>query len=236
MHFRSLVFNTMVTCMSIAWFISRLFTVNSFNSNSSVGGICGHIPILTVVQNVPISHRKNSYILQKNVVFEALFNLYGNYLSYILTIYCKCFTFQFLSRGIRAYIYIITLIQKGHISGYKHGHILLKNVLLKLHFQHEGHVDVLLSYILTIYCIVPLFRFLSRGISIHVPIITGVQNRRITRQKNSHILQKKCCFWSSFFKMKVTCMLITYLMFWLFTVNALLFSSLVVTNVFTFVT
>ena len=30
-----------------------------------------HIPILTVVQNPLISRRKNSHILQKNVVFEA---------------------------------------------------------------------------------------------------------------------------------------------------------------------
>ena len=87
-------------------------------------------------------------MLVLKLFFRDESNLYGDYLSFILTINCKCFTFQFLTRGIRAYIYIITLIQKGHISGYKHGHILLKNVLLKLHFQYEGHVDVLLSYYL----------------------------------------------------------------------------------------
>ena len=48
--------------------------------------------------------------------FQDESHLYANYLSYVLTIYSKCFTFQFLSRNKRVHIYNITLIQKRHIS------------------------------------------------------------------------------------------------------------------------
>ena len=68
-------------------------------------GVRTQIPILTVVLNAPISRRKNSHILLKNVVFIVFFQVEGHlhvdYLFYILAIYCKCFTFQFLSSGIR---------------------------------------------------------------------------------------------------------------------------------------
>ena len=47
--------------------------------------------------------------------------------------------FQFLGCGISVQIPILTGVQKGHITDSKSGHILLKNVLLKLNFQGEGY-------------------------------------------------------------------------------------------------
>ena len=61
-------------------------------------------------------------------------------------------------------------------------HILLKNGLLKLNFQQEGHVNVIfLIYILTFYSEFLLFQFFSGG---------GVEKGHISRRKNSHILLK----------------------------------------------
>ena len=114
MYFWDLISSMMVTCIRIAWFISRLFIANSFIFNSLVEDIRTRIPILTVVQNARISRqKKNSHILRKKFVFKAFSWRWKS----ILTIYCEYFTFQFLKRGIRVHMYIITLIQKGHISG-----------------------------------------------------------------------------------------------------------------------
>ena len=94
--------------MPIASFILLSFSVNPFFFNSL---IVAYVRIFPYVQNVRIISRKNSHILQKNVVFDAFFRdegyLYTNYLFYILTIYCKCFTFQFLSRGMLLQIIIV---------------------------------------------------------------------------------------------------------------------------------
>ena len=47
----------------------------------------------------------------------------------------------------------------------KNGHILIKNVLLKINIQDEGHLDdSFLIYILTIYSECLHFQFLTRGI------------------------------------------------------------------------
>ena len=66
--------------------------------------------------------------------------MYANYLIYILTIYRKHLLFQFLGSRIRTQIPILIVVQKGHISLYKSGHNLLKNGLLKLNFEHDGHL------------------------------------------------------------------------------------------------
>ena len=64
-----------------------------------------------------------------------------------------------------------------------------KNVHLKLHLQDEGHlyVNFLISMI-TIYCTYLLFLFFSRGIRIHILMLTGIQNERISGYKNGRIL------------------------------------------------
>ena len=73
-------------------------------------------------------------LLQIN--FEVEGQLYANCYFHILAFQNKYFL---LSRSIHLDIAILTRVQKGHISGYKSPHNLLKNVLLKLYLQHEGH-------------------------------------------------------------------------------------------------
>ena len=52
---------------------------------------------------------------------------------------------------------ILTGVQKGHISSQKSPHILLKNLVLNLYFQHEGYLYAnCLFYILIIYLKCPL--------------------------------------------------------------------------------
>ena len=50
------------------------------------------------------------------------------------------FFFQFWGCGIRMHICILTRVQKGRVCSWKQGHILLINVLLKINFEHEGHL------------------------------------------------------------------------------------------------
>ena len=84
-------------------------------------------------------------------------------------------------------------------SGWKNGHIFLKNVLLKLNFQHDGQLNSnCLIYILTFYREFLGFQFFTRAIRTHVPILTVVQNACISRRKNSHILQKNVGFVAKF--------------------------------------
>ena len=74
----------------------------------------------------------------------------------------------------------------------KNGHILLNSVLLKLNFQCEGHLHATcLFYILSLCPKCLLSQFLSRGIRMHIPFLTGVQKGHISGLKNSHILRKK---------------------------------------------
>ena len=74
----------------------------------------------------------------------------------------------------------------------KNGHILIKNILLMINFQDEGHLDAnFLIYILTIYSECLHFQFLARGIR---GILTGVQNGRMTRRKNTDILLRNVLF------------------------------------------
>ena len=81
----------------------------------------------------------------------------------------------------------------------KNDPILLKSMLLELHFQHENHVDTILSSsVLIIYREFLLFQFFSRGICTHISIITGVQNWRVTRRKEQLFSFKKCCLWNFF--------------------------------------
>ena len=79
------------------------------------------------------------------------------------------------------HISILTWIRKEHISGWKTGHILQKNVLLKLNFQGEGHLSAyFMIYILTICRERFLFQLFSRGRRMHIPILTGVQEGHIS--------------------------------------------------------
>ena len=84
---------------------------------------------------------------------------------------------------------------------------LLKNFFLKLLFHEEGHLLAnFLFYILTICRKYFLFQFLSCTIHRHIPILTGVQNGRISLPKNNLMLVKKHSFCGFISVMKVTCM------------------------------
>ena len=70
-----------------------------------------------------------------------------------------------------------------------------KNVLLKINFQDEGHLDAnFWIYILTIYSECFLFQFFNCDIHMHIAIRTGVQNGCIIHRKNSHILLRNVLF------------------------------------------
>ena len=47
----------------------------------------------------------------------------------------NAFFSQFFSRGIRMHILTLTRVQNGHISRWKNGQILIKNLLLEVNFQ-----------------------------------------------------------------------------------------------------
>ena len=97
---------------------------------------------------------------------------------------------------------ILTEVQNGRIickkknKKKKNGRILTRNVLLKINFQDEGHLDTSFwIYILAIENFFSLNSFsLSRDIHMHNAILTGVQNGRISSQKNSHILLENVLF------------------------------------------
>ena len=68
----------------------------------------------------------------------------------------------------------------------------------------------------------------------HIFILTGVQKEHISEYKNGHLLLKNILFLCLNSKMRVTCMPVACFPFYLFTANALFFSSLVVAYVCTF--
>ena len=64
------------------------------------------------------------------------------------------------------------MVQKGVLWAEKKGHILLKNIRLKVHFQYEGnlHANCLICT-MTIYSKCLLFHFLVCGIRMQIPIL-----------------------------------------------------------------
>ena len=79
-----------------------------------------NIYILAEAQNERMSVGKNGHTLLKDVLLKINFqdkgHLYVRCLLYILTIYVKCLLFQFLGRGIRIHIPILTPVRNGRIS------------------------------------------------------------------------------------------------------------------------
>ena len=131
------------------------------------------------------------------------------------------FLFQFLCYGTRMHIPILRGVQNGRISRQN-----------RLNFQDEVHLFANCLFYFISFCFKCfLFQFLSRSICMHIPILTVVQNGRIRLRKNSHILLKNVLFQAFFSEMKFTCMPNFCLIFWLFILNAIFFSSLVVAYV-----
>ena len=109
------------------------------------------------------------------------------------------------------------------------------NVLLKINFENGGciYANCLLGF-QTIYLKCLLLQFLGRGIRIHIQILTLDENERFSSLRNSHILVKKCSFFTLISKMKVTCMVIVCVIFSLFIENTFFSISEVVTCLCTF--
>ena len=190
-------------------------------------GIRMNICILTRVQKGRIYGWKQGHILLKNVFLKINFEhegrLYANCLFWYFSFFIKCFFFQFssgdighlydscllyiftigrkwlllqfLGYGIGMKILILKEIQKKHISGWKTGHNLLKNKLFQLNFQNESNLYAnCLFYILSFYNTCLFCQFLDCGIRIHIPILKGAQNGRISHQKIRHNLLNTCIF------------------------------------------
>ena len=114
------------------------------------------IPILTEVQKGHISGKKSPHNLLQNVLLKLYYqhegHWYGNSLFHIPTIYREFVLFQFLCCGLCLQILILKKAQKRQTSDQKTGHDSLKNALLKLSFQHDGHLHAnCLTHILSIY-------------------------------------------------------------------------------------
>ena len=143
-----------------------------------------HIPILIVNQKEHFTIKKWSYFAN-NCTFKAWFprrmSFVCTFSFYILSLCLKWLLSQFFSYGIRRHISILTRAQKQTINSLKNGHIFRKNILLKLNFQGEGNLDVhFLIYFLIIYREWVLFQLFSRGIRMHISILTWVQKGYIS--------------------------------------------------------
>ena len=121
-------------------------------------------------------------------------HLYSKCLFDILTIYHKFHILHFFSRSIRIQISIRTKVQNGCISLRKESFLCWKMFSLKFLFRDEGHLYAnCLFYILSIYRKCFPFQFSCCGIHMHIPILRGVQNGRISHQKSQNFLNT-CTF------------------------------------------
>ena len=94
------------------------------------------------------------------------------------------------------YIAIVTGVQNGQISRLKDSVFFVKkNFFLKLLFCDEGHLYAnCLFNILTVYPKCHGFHVFSRGIGMHIPILTGFQNEPECHRKDSVFFAKKYLF------------------------------------------
>ena len=97
-----------------------------------------HIPILIGIINKRSSNWENCHIFLRNELLKINFwheaQIYANFLTFILTIYRQRFLFRFLIPGMQVHIPILIVVQNGHSTSWKIGHILLKNVLFEAYF------------------------------------------------------------------------------------------------------
>ena len=97
------------------------------------------------------------------------------------------------------HIHFVTGLQNRRLSFQKIINFSLKMFFLKICFRDEDHLYVNSSfYTLTVYAKCLLFQFFSRGIRMHISILTGVQNGRISLERDNHIFLKNVSFESFF--------------------------------------
>ena len=130
------------------------------------------------------------------LIFRDEGHLYARFSFYIQTIYCKCLLFQFLGCGIHIHIPILTGVQNGRIGQRKSSHILLKHFLFEALFPRWMSLVFQLLVLCSDYLYPKCFlsEFFSRGIHMHIPILTGVENGCINLQNNNQLLVKDVLF------------------------------------------
>ena len=123
------------------------------------------------------------------IIFSLFKFIFYFYLFIFLYLYLYClfisFIFMFMFfiyiHGIHMYFPILTVFENGRFTGLKIDDILVKNVYFNLNFQNESHSFAnCLFYILIISRKFPALQFLTRGIHMYFPILTGVKNGRFT--------------------------------------------------------
>ena len=127
------------------------------------------------------------FIFQIKVIW-----IHTNFLSFILTIYCKYLLFCLFSRAIHMHIPIFTGVHNRGIISWKKVIFCYKCTFLSLISSSKVTRMPSFFYIFAIKRKSLLFQFLSRGIRPHIAILTRVQNERIcgSEKKNGHILHK----------------------------------------------
>ena len=119
---------------------------------------------------------------------------------------------------------------KWMLSHQENSHNLLNTC--KLNFQDEVQLRANCFFYILSFCFKCfLLQFLNRGIRMHIPTLTGVQNGRTSLWKNGHILLKKPFFLRLYFRDKGNLYANSCSMFWLFILNGIFFRSLVVAYV-----
>ena len=81
----------------------------------------------------------------------------------------------------------------------------VENALLKLNFQHDGHLHAnCLIYIVTISFKCLVFQFLDCGIRVQIPVLTEVQIGRIICRKKCSYFDKKNVLFDAYFPRLMT--------------------------------
>ena len=162
-------------------------------------------------------------------------HLYAKRLFDILIVYHKWYRFQFFSCG-RGNVH--SHPNRGskwtHKSIKRHCFFAKKCSFWSFFSIDEGQLYAsCLFYILTIYLKCLLFQFFSDAICMHILILTGVKNGHRSLWKQSYFAKKRPSrgFIS---EMNATCIPTFCLIFWLFILNDIFFSSIVVVYVGTF--
>ena len=144
-------------------------------------------------------------------------HLDANCLFYILTLYLKCLIFRLLSCDIPMHNFILTGVHNGHINRRKTNYILLRKCIFSARFSRWRSLvcQLLISY--HFFCFKNLLsQFFSHRMPIHVPIVTAVQNGRISLWKNSYILQKHVLFKALFLRWRsLVCQLLVQCSYYL---------------------
>ena len=101
-----------------------------------------------------VSRRKNGQNLI-NVLFEAYFPRWRSLVCQLVVLYSEyllqCLLFQFLRCGILFNIPSLSDSKRTH-NRLKNGYIFLRNLLLQLNFQGEGHLHGIFLFYILYFC------------------------------------------------------------------------------------